>query len=172
MPKKKKKAECIISEYCNSDPKFVGLDLSYNGTALIILDSNGEMLEQKLISSPSESDIEDRIIYIEKEIEFIPNIVDLEYVYIEGPSFSSNGQFMLQMGALNFFIRIFLRKKNIEFKIIAPTTLKKWVCENGRAKKELMILNVYKRWGVEFQDNNLADAYGLARMAMEETIND
>ena len=55
--------------------------------------------------------------------------------------------------------------------MIAPQTLKKWVAKTGRAAKEMMLLHIYKRWGIEFDNNNLADAYGLARMAqssMEE----
>ena len=29
-----------------------------------------------------------------------------------------------------------------------------------------MLLKVYKRWGVEFKNNNLSDAYALARYSM------
>lgn len=160
--------ECTIEKSCISDPKFVGLDLSYVGTGLIVLDSNGIILEQKLVSTKPEFDTEERIIQIENEIKFIPNIVGLKKVCIEGPSYSSVGNQMLQMGALNFFVRIFLRKKNVDYRVIAPPTLKKWVAGTGRAAKEMMLLHIYKRWGIEFKNNNLADAYGLARIAMEE----
>ena len=164
--------ECTITKKCITDPKFVGLDLSYTGTGLIVLDNNGLILEQKLISTDSKNDTEDRILKIGDEIDFIPKIIGLGGVYIEGPSYSSIGNQMLQMGALNFFVRIFLRKKNVNYKIIAPPTLKKWVAGTGKAKKEMMLLHIYKRWGIEFEDNNLADAYGLARMAMEEITNE
>ncbi len=63
-------------------------------------------------------------------------------------------------------------KKNVNFKIIAPGTLKKFVTGDGRAKKDLMLLKVYKKWGVEFSDDNLADAYGLARHALEDYNNE
>ena len=156
------------------DPMFVGLDPSYNGFAIIVIDKTGEIIEQKLINTDSEKDIEQRICDLEKEFKFIPNIVCLHSVFIEGPSYSSQGQFMLQMGALHYFLRIFLFKKGVNYKIIPPGTLKKFVCGDGKgnAKKELMLLNVFKNWNVEFNDNNLADAYGLARMAMEEFNNE
>jgi crossover junction endodeoxyribonuclease RuvC len=163
--------ECTIEKNCTTDPKFVGLDLSYSGTGLIVLDNIGEILEQKLISTDSKDDTEDRLIQIENEIKFIPNIVGLKVVFVEGPSYSSRGDQMLQMGALNIFIRIFFRKNKVNYRVIAPPTLKKWVAKTGRAKKEMMLLHIYKRWGIEFENNNLADAYGLARMAqstMEE----
>ena len=162
---------CTIEKKCITDPKFVGLDLSYSGTGLIVLDNIGEILEQKLISTNPKDDTEDRLIQIENEIKFIPNIVGLKVVFVEGPSYSSRGDQMLQMGALNIFIRIFFRKNNVNYRVIAPQTLKKWVAKTGRAAKEMMLLHIYKRWGIEFENNNLADAYGLARMAqvtMEE----
>lgn len=155
-----------------SDPKFVGLDLSYVATGLIVLDYNGEILEQKLIGTKPKFDTEERIIQIENGIKFIPNISGLEGVCIEGPSYASIGNQMLQMGALNFYVRIFLRKKNVDYRIIAPPTLKKWVTGNGRADKKAMLRHVSERWDVEFKDHNLADAYGLARISMEDYQNE
>ena len=35
-----------------------------------------------------------------------------------------------------------------------------------------MLLKTFKKWGVEFDDNNLCDAYGLARMALEDFNNE
>lgn len=49
--------------------------------------------------------------------------------------------------------------------IVPPTSLKKFVTGAGNAAKDNMLLSVYKKWGKEYKDNNLADAYGLARMA-------
>ena len=154
------------------DPLFVGIDPSYNGFAIVILDKEGKIVEQKLLSSDSKKEVEERIIELETEFSFIPNILSLQSVFVEGPSFSSNGAFALQMGALHYYLRIFLFKKNVNYKIIAPTTLKKFVTGKGSAKKELMLLNVYKKWGMEFSDNNVADAYGLARMCLEEYRNE
>lgn len=164
MPKKK----------CNvNDHMFVGIDPSYNGFAIVVVDKGGEIIEQKLLSSDTNSEAEDRILEMEKEFKFIPNIYCLETVYIEGPSYSSNGAFVLQMGALHYYLRIFFRKKNVDFKVIAPGTLKKYVAGEGKgnARKELMLLKTFQKWGVEFNDNNLADAYGLARMALEDFKN-
>ena len=48
---------------------------------------------------------------------------------------------------------------------IPPMTLKKYAAGKGNAKKQEMLLQMYKRWGVEFNDDNAADSYGLARMA-------
>jgi Holliday junction resolvasome RuvABC endonuclease subunit len=48
---------------------------------------------------------------------------------------------------------------------VPPMTLKKYATGKGTAKKQEMLLQIYKRWGVEFNDDNAADAYALARLA-------
>lgn len=48
---------------------------------------------------------------------------------------------------------------------IPPMTLKKFAAGKGNAKKQEMLLQIYKRWGLEFNDDNAADAYALARLA-------
>lgn len=50
---------------------------------------------------------------------------------------------------------------------IPPMTLKKYATGKGTSKKQEMLLQVYKRWGVELNDDNAADAYSLARLAGE-----
>jgi len=153
------------------DPMFVGLDPSFNEFGIVVLDQKANIIEQKIITSDSNLDADERIIQLENSFKFIPMICSLCSIYIEGPSFSSNGQFSLQMGALHYYLRIFLIKNKTEFKIIAPGNLKKFVTGKGNCKKELILLKVFKKWGVEFDNNNLADAYSLARMALEEYKN-
>jgi crossover junction endodeoxyribonuclease RuvC len=154
------------------DPMFVGLDPSYNGFAIMVIDKNGDIVEQRLLSSDTKKEPEERILELEKDFKFIPNIHSLHSVCIEGPSFSSNGAFILQMGALHYYLRLFLLKKKVDYKIVSPGTLKKFVTGDGRAKKDLILLKVYKKWGVEFDNDNTADAYGLARYALEEYNNE
>jgi hypothetical protein len=36
-------------------------------------------------------------------------------------------------------------------------TLKKYAAGKGTAKKQEMLLQIYKRWGLEFNDDNAAD---------------
>jgi Holliday junction resolvasome RuvABC endonuclease subunit len=48
---------------------------------------------------------------------------------------------------------------------IAPMTLKKYAAGKGNAKKQEMLMQIYKRWGIEFNDDNAADSYALARLA-------
>jgi hypothetical protein len=55
--------------------------------------------------------------------------------------------------------------------LVPPMTLKKYAAGKGNAKKQEMLLQMYKRWGIEFNDDNAADSYGLARIAAGIAIN-
>jgi crossover junction endodeoxyribonuclease RuvC len=49
--------------------------------------------------------------------------------------------------------------------IIPPTVLKKYVTGKGSGiQKNQMLLHVFKKWGIEFNNDNAADSYALAHM--------
>ena len=50
---------------------------------------------------------------------------------------------------------------NVPLLVVPPTSLKKFVTGSGGAAKNQMLLHVYRKWGVEFADDNQADAYAL-----------
>ena len=56
-------------------------------------------------------------------------------------------------------------RASIRLLIVPPSTLKKFVTGSGVAPKNKMMLGVYKKWGVEFETDDEADAYALARAA-------
>ena len=49
--------------------------------------------------------------------------------------------------------------------LVAPQQLKKFASGNGNTKKEMLPKEILKRWGVDFDDMNIAEAYALARIA-------
>lgn len=49
--------------------------------------------------------------------------------------------------------------------VVAPPALKKFVTGKGNTEKSDMKLSIFKKWGVEFRDDNQADAYGLCHVA-------
>lgn len=49
--------------------------------------------------------------------------------------------------------------------IVAPGTLKKFITGSGTSDKNLILLAVFRKWAVGLNDDNQADAYGLARLA-------
>jgi crossover junction endodeoxyribonuclease RuvC len=69
------------------------------------------------------------------------------------------------MGELGGILRLALYEAGIDFIDVPPTVLKKFVTGKGNAQKQQMLLSVYKKWGVDITDDNIADAYALARFA-------
>jgi hypothetical protein len=55
---------------------------------------------------------------------------------------------------------------------VPPMTLKKYAAGKGNAKKQEMLMQIYKRFGVEFNDDNAADSYALARLAAKISLNE
>jgi crossover junction endodeoxyribonuclease RuvC len=49
--------------------------------------------------------------------------------------------------------------------LVAPQQLKKFASGNGNTKKEMLPKEILKRWAVDFNDMNIAEAYVLARIA-------
>jgi len=56
--------------------------------------------------------------------------------------------------------------------VFTPPQIKKFVTGKGNAKKELIIKEVYKKWGFETDNHNTADAYAVARLVQHEVEND
>jgi len=142
----------------------IGIDPSFTGTGLIAL-SNGDIKKERLIVSNSKDEVEDRLVYItDRIIDFCVEF-SKPIIYMEGIAFAKKSTYAHQLGALHFYIRIRLKQIRQTFTVVPPTELKKFVTGKGNCKKDLMLMKTYKRWGVEFDDDNICDAYCLARYA-------
>ena len=147
----------------------LGLDLSLTGTGVVVL-NDGKIVKQRLIKSKpisdgKPSDEVKRIRKIVEEIELIVGDSTPTIAVIEGLAFMvKNATALVQLAALNYMTRAMLMDYNVPFLIIAPTSLKKFVTGNGAAKKDVMLIETYKRWGVSILNDNECDAYGLARL--------
>jgi len=150
---------------------YIGIDASYTSTGLIVMDETLEIKKQQnLAFNKKGTECEERLIMVKHQL--VDPIISMHYnfdikVAIEGPSFASKGAYILQMGALNFFIRYWFKLEDVDYTVVTPGELKKFVTGKGNAKKDMMLLHVFKKWGIEFSNHDLADAYSLARYIME-----
>lgn len=106
--------------------------------------------------------------YSEKEYNKFDNIYNICFilediirkykpslVVMEGVSYGSIGSAALvDLSFLNSAIRMILKKNNIAFKIVSPTSLKKFACANGQAEKDI-IIDAWKR--LDKNINNISD---------------
>ena len=149
---------------------FFGLDFAFANNRLIILDEDGKIIRQDLVKTTNKQSDELRLVYIRDYVSSL--LKDGDIAYIEGLSYGSIGLAKAQMSAVHYVIRLLLMEKGIKYKIIEPTVLKKFVTGKGQCKKNLILLKVFKKWGIEFDSDDLADAYVLARMALEDFKNE
>ena len=124
---------------------YIGVDPSLSNTGIVVIDDDGVILEEKLISSDSKDDIEYRISYIADQIiETISKYPEFA-MSMEGLSYQSSGQGALQLAGLHFHIRCLLYKTRIDFNVVPPSSWKKTVFGKGNLKKDLILKEVLIR---------------------------
>ena len=101
-------------------------------------------------------------------IQWIIDVHKPTNVIMEGISYGSvSGSSLADLAGLNYIIRLLLIKNNIKFTIVSPTSLKKFVCANGQAEKDV-IIESWKRMDKNINDitdikiDDLADAFFLS----------
>ena len=146
----------------------LGLDTSLTGTGIVLL-TDRKITKQRLIKSKPVGDkpVHElvRIRTIVEEIEMIVSENLPTIAVIEGMAYmAKNTTALVQLSALNYMTRALLFDYNIPFVIVAPTTLKKFITGKGNAKKDIMLIETYKRYGITILDDNENDAHGLARI--------
>ena len=147
------------------EKRFVGLDLAFANNGVVVLDEKGSIIHQEVFSTSKKDPDEVHLINIRTKLNTL--LQDSDVVCLEGLSFGSQGMSLAQLGAAHYIARVLLHERSIDFSVVSPSTLKKFVTGKGNCKKDLMLLKVFQKWGVEFSNDNLADAFSLARFALD-----
>jgi crossover junction endodeoxyribonuclease RuvC len=139
----------------------MGVDTSTK-TGYVILDDSGGIVKVGVLRYPPRTNRFARYAGYARDVYDLVDAYGVDLVIIEGYSFA--GKFInsvqYELGAC---IRMRLYQEEVPFIEIPPTSLKKFVTGKGNAKKDLILLGVYKRWDFDTEDDNEADAYGLAQ---------
>lgn len=146
----------------------VGIDQSYSGFAMTLLDK--ETGNHQTTVYKAEGRGVDRLRNIQAHVMDTLTAWEIADVAMEGYAFGS--QMANMLGELGGMVKLTLLDFGVYPLIVPPTNLKKYVTGKGNGvPKSQMLLYVYKKWGVEFTDDNAADSYALARLVagMHET---
>lgn len=147
----------------------IGIDSSLTGTGLVVLDDDKIVEQRLIISKPTGKDPLSEMLRIMTIVEDIENSIIMfkpKLATMEGIAMGARGA-ITQLSGLNYLIRRMLVAHGVSFVIVAPTSLKKFVTGKGIGPKDVMMLEVYKKYGVSIPENNICDAFGLARMAYD-----
>lgn len=101
-------------------------------------------------------------------IRDIVQLYDPDLVQMEGISYGSrSSKALADLAGLNFAIRMTILRENVQFNILAPTTVKKFAIGDGGAEKDVMIAS-WKKLDKnisnisEIKVDDLADSYFIA----------
>ena len=142
--------------------KIIGLDLSLTNTGWVIL-QNGNVRAYFTIVTKPRRGIK-RLSYIKRELKKVLIVYKPKWAVIEGYAYSPNANMAFSIGELGGIIKRLLYVRGINYLIVAPKTLKKFVTGNGNANKEMMAKAVhsFENCDEEFNTDHEVDAYGLA----------
>ncbi len=163
----------------------VGIDPSLTSTGIIVL-RNGELGKALTTKNEPKLGTIERVGRIYEQINNVIENLSTCYVnayigdkrmirweppsliVIEGFSYGSKGRGVFDIAYLGWRIREELERYRTEDDIpwleVSPSQVKQFATGKGNANKEIVLQQVYKRWGVELTDNNQADAYVLAQI--------
>jgi Holliday junction resolvasome RuvABC endonuclease subunit len=149
---------------------WMGIDQSLTAFAVSVLDKNGahdtKVLKPKTRGATRLAEIDAFLAELLTYWKSGPGIAD---VAMEGTVVHSASASVL--GELAGVVKLRLHHAGYRPLIVPPLSLKKFVIGNAKnAAKSHMLMATYKRYGVEFTDDNAADAYGLARIARGDCI--
>jgi len=150
--------------------KYVGLDPSFTGFAVAVLNEAGE-LEQHTVfkSKPTGKTVGHRMLRINTLLGSVFEVLkDMRacHVAIEGYSYASNVPGVNERAELGGVLRDRLVGSDNVMLVheAAPHQLKKFATGKGNGDKTAVIANVVKRWGHVFRSDDEYDAFVLARI--------
>ena len=148
----------------------LGIDQSYTGFAVTAMTMHGPPDYAAWLFRSSGEGVK-RVISVRDFLEALSLVLQDERLVVgdvamEG--YAPGAKFGRELaGELGGLVKVWLYDTwGIAPYLVPPTSLKKYVTGRGtNVQKNQMLLYTYKKWGVEFHDDNLCDSYGLARLA-------
>lgn len=157
---------------------FVGIDPGINGTGVVGIEDGkviGEILVPDIVKGPKQKRFElNRVRTMATQVSCAifeiwskaPSNLHI-VIAIEEPFVGANPSTALKQYSVFVALALMDSPRSPDaLYFVPPTTLKKFVGVKG--KKNLIAREVYKRWKYEADDDNLVDAYAIARWAENE----
>ena len=147
-----------------STKKVMGLDVSTH-TGFALLDANDpvEPMVTGVISSEKKGIA--RVYEMGKDLEGIVLDQHPDLIVFEGFGYANTNS-LVTLVEIATYMKVIVFMCNIPMVVVAPPSLKKFVLQKGVGKKDMMRLEVYKRWGFEDDSDDVIDAYALAMVGV------
>jgi Holliday junction resolvasome RuvABC endonuclease subunit len=162
----------------------VGLDLSLTGTGIVVVRDGTVIYQNLLHTEPADGSQHSRISYIVYEVAAVVRRVDPDLVGMEGYAFDKKfgGETLAEIHGV---VKHYLFHEEAPWALTPPQSLKKyalggvpqkpkgWTRSNDAWRKEVkkMMIASAVALGCETGDDNVADAFHVARWASREFRN-
>ena len=148
--------------------RILGVDSSLTGTGVCCLkledraNGDGTDIDLHFIREPQLRDAQ-RLLALRRHLRDILDVFRPDLCVIEGYAYEGLGK-LAELGEWGGIIKVELEERSIPFFVVAPKRLKKFVAGHGDANKDQMMESVEERYGIVTDNDNLADAIGLAKV--------
>lgn len=106
-----------------------------------------------------------RLSYLGDQVNGLVRDSRPDLVMVEGYSYGSHNS-TIKLVEVGTVVRYYLHQMEMPYYDVPPATLKKFVTGRGNAKKELILMFMLKVWGLEYDNDDEADAAGLALLGL------
>lgn len=153
---------------------WLGIDPSYANFAIVRLHGDGSHHADEIKFTPKLTGTGSQRLdaiwrVLQDKFAALYNAFTIKAVCLEG--YAMQSMFGREMaGELGGIVRVLSMRELLRMPlIVAPAALKKFVTGAGKADKDAMCAAVKELWGVDVPSHDVADAYGLARIAEAST---
>lgn len=145
----------------------IGVDISYSSTGIAW--EEGGVVKTTTISVTKEKQSDALIgnilacrAWVDKFDNFLAhNSLYNSILYVEDYAFGAKGSAVTAMAELGGLSRNWFIESDIKFVLVGVGENKKFLTGKGNAKKDMMLKEVYKRYGIDVNTNDEADAVSL-----------
>lgn len=156
---------------------FLGLDVSLTSTGVTALDADNKYIIDSMKTTPKDGSHLERhhkiLTLLMTHLSWIKaNVSDKVDIWgvVEGYAYGKDpkrGSQVITLAEIGGLVRYMVwRYTGHPLIVVAPSTLKLFASGHGHAKKEQMLLALYKKYGIEFKTNDEADAFALAQLGV------
>jgi len=147
---------------------FIGLDLSLACSGFSAFSKHGELLDSGVVKTKPQNYTLHRYVQMATGILDSVKSCQTPLVLIEDYAFGAKGK-VFHIGENGAIVKYMLWQKMgvplSSIRLVSIAHLKMFATGKGNAKKDLIMREVYKRWGFEGRDDNETDAFVLGKMA-------
>lgn len=143
----------------------IGIDASLTSTGFCILYEDVKNMKLLAVKGGKLRGAE-RLAYFQEQLVYLLTEYTPKFALIENYAYSVGvGGRVFDVGELGGVVRLTLFQQSVPYDVVAPPSVKKYITGSGRCEKDVIIKEVYKNYGIDTNDNNLADAVVIAKIA-------